>query len=221
MKNKKEDKTEKNKKADAKETKIEELQEQTEQLKQEKDEMFAKFQRVVADYDNYQKRAPKQIADSVRYEKEKIIKSLLPMLDNFEHTLAGAESAESIEDLLKGVRIVYDQACDVLKSHDVETINALGEKFDPSLHQAMMRKQDAEYEDNIVIEEFQKGYKLGGRVIRPSKVIVNKLPEEEEEKPQEEQQPEEQQQEEEKQQESQQPEEQQQPETDEQVESED
>lgn len=214
MKNKKEDKTVKNKKADAKETKIEELQEQTEQLKQEKDEMFAKFQRVVADYDNYQKRAPKQIADSVRYEKEKVIKSLLPMLDNFEHTLAGGESAESIEDLLKGVRIVYDQACDVLKSHDVETINALGEKFDPSLHQAMMRKQDAEYEDNIVIEEFQKGYKLGGRVIRPSKVIVNKLPEEEEEKPQE-QQPEEQQQEEEKQQESQQPE------TDEQVESED
>jgi len=205
MKNKKEDKTVKNKKADAKETKIEELQEQTEQLKQEKDEMFAKLQRVVADYDNYQKRAPKQIADSVRYEKEKVIKSLLPMLDNFEHTLAGGESAESIEVLLEGVRIIYDQACNVLKSHNVEIISSLGEKFDPSLHQAMMRKQDAEYEDNVVIEEFQKGYKLGDRVIRPSKVIVNKLPEDGEE---------------EKQQESQQPQEQQQ-ETDEQVESED
>ena len=189
MKNKKEDKTVKSKKADAEEAKVQELQEQIEQLRQEKDETFAKLQRVVADYDNYQKRAPKQIADSVRYEKEKIIKSILPMLDNFEHTVAGAKTVESVDDMLKGVRIVYDQACDVLKSHGVEQIKALGEKFDPNLHQAMMRKQDAEYEDNIVIEEFQKGYKLGDRIIRPSQVIVNKLPEEE--KPQEEPQEEE------------------------------
>ena len=179
MKNKKEEKTEKHKKADPEEVNTEELQAQIEQLRQEKDEMFSKFQRVAADYDNYQKRVPKQIADSVRYEKEKIIKSILPMLDSFEHTLAGAESAENFEVLLKGIRIVYNQACEILKSYDVEKIDALGEKFDPSLHQAMIRKQDAEYEDDVVIEEFQKGYKLGDRVIRPSRVIVNKLPGEE------------------------------------------
>ena len=179
MKNKKEDKAEKHKKADHEEANTEELQAQIEQLQQEKDEIFSRFQRVAADYDNYQKRVPKQIADSVRYEKEKMIKLLLPMLDNFEHTFAGAESAESVDVLLKGIRIVYDQTCEILKSYDVEKIEALGEKFDPSLHEAMMRKQDAEYEDNVVLEEFQKGYKLGDRVIRPSRVIVNKLPGEE------------------------------------------
>jgi len=179
MKNKKEEKTEKHKKADPEEVNTEELQAQIEQLQQEKDEIFAKLQRAAADYDNYQKRVPKQIADSVRYEKEKMIKSLLPMLDNFEHTLAGAESAESVEVLLKGIRIVYDQACEILKSYDVEKIDALGEKFDPALHQAMMRREDAESEPNIVVEEFQRGYKIGDRVIRPSRVVVSKLPEEE------------------------------------------
>jgi len=64
---------------------------------------------------------------------------------------------------------------DILKSHGVEQIKALGEKFDPSLHQAMMQKAHPEHEENIVLEEFQKGYKLNGRVIRPTKVIVNKL----------------------------------------------
>jgi len=64
---------------------------------------------------------------------------------------------------------------DILKSHGVEQIKALDEEFDPALHQAMMQKAEPDKEDNIVLEEFQKGYKLNGRVIRPSKVIVNKL----------------------------------------------
>jgi len=174
MKNKKEDKTEKHEKKDAEDVNVSELQDQIGKLKQEKDEMFSQLQRVVADFDNYQKRAPKQIADSVRYEKEKMIKMLLPILDNFEHTISSAELADCIEIVLKGVKIVYDQVHGVLKSYGVEIINGLGEKFDPSLHEAMMRKDDAGYEDNVVIEEFQKGYKLGDHVLRPSRVIVNK-----------------------------------------------
>ena len=148
----------------------------TESLRAEKDELFAKLQRVSADYANYQKRVPKQIADSIAYEKERIKKTLLPALDNFEHTLQNAHSAEDIDVLLKGVRIIYDQMLDILKSHNVEQIEALGEKFDPAMHQAMTQQSDPEKEENTVLEEFQKGYKLNGRVIRPSKVIVNKLP---------------------------------------------
>jgi molecular chaperone GrpE len=64
---------------------------------------------------------------------------------------------------------------DIFKSHGVEHIKAPGEKFDPSMHEAMMQKTEPEKEDNVVLEEFQKGYTLNGRVIRPSKVIVNKL----------------------------------------------
>jgi len=145
------------------------------------------YLRVSADYANYQKRAPKQIADCISYEKEKIIKSLLPVMDNFEHTLQNAKSADDIEVVIKGVQIIYDQMLDILKSHDVEQIRAIGEKFDPALHQAMMqRAEDGRQEDDI-LEEFQKGYKLNGRVIRPTKVIVNKLPQPQQEKPQPEQ----------------------------------
>ena len=151
------------------------LQETLENLQKEKDELFGKLQRVSADYTNFQKRVPKQISDTISYEKERIIKSLLPALDNFEHTLQNTHSAESSEVFVKGIKIIYDQMLDILKSHGVEQIKAPGEHFDPAMHEAMMQKTEPEKEDNVVLEEFQKGYILNGRVIRPSKVIVNKL----------------------------------------------
>jgi molecular chaperone GrpE len=153
----------------------EKLHKLIENLQKEKDELFEKLQRVSADYANYQKRAPKQIADTLAYEKELIIKSLLPALDNFEHTLQNIQSAENRDALIQGIKIIYDQMLDILKAHGVEPIKALGETFDPALHEAMMQKTEPEKENNIVLQEFQKGYKLNGRVIRPVKVIVNKL----------------------------------------------
>jgi len=171
----KEEKPEEQQHSKPKDNGLKKLRQQLNNLEKEKDELFEKLQRVSADYANFQKRVPKQITDTIAYEKEKIIKTLLPALDNFEHTLQNAHSAESIDFLVKGIQIVYDQMLDILKSHGVEQIKALGEKFDPSLHQAMMQKAQSEHEENIVLEEFQKGYKLNGRVIRPTKVIVNKL----------------------------------------------
>lgn len=156
----------------------EELSGEMRDLQGQKDELFEKLQRLSADYANFQKRVPKQIADTIAYEKEKIIKTLLPTLDNFEHTLQNADSAENVDAFVKGVQIIYDQMLDMLKSHGVEVIKALGEKFDPMVHEAMMQKAEPDTKDNVVLEEFQKGYKLNGRVIRPSKVIVNKLPSE-------------------------------------------
>ncbi len=138
--------------------------------------LLGKLQRVSADYTNFQKQIPKQIAGIVEYEKEKMIKTLLPVLDNFEHTVQNAHAAENVDIFVKGVQIIYDQMLNILKSYDVEQIKALGEKFDPALHQAMMQKTEHDKEENIVLEEFQKGYKLNNRVLRPSKVIINKLP---------------------------------------------
>ncbi|MEE9370966.1 MAG: nucleotide exchange factor GrpE [Sedimentisphaerales bacterium] len=168
----------KEKKKEAKQTKakkdeLEKLHRLIDDMQKEKDELFGKLQRVSADYANYQKRAPKQIADTICYEKEKIIKTLLPILDNFEHTLVNADSAENVDVLVKGIKIIYDQMLETLKSHGVEQTKALGEKFDPALHEAMMKKTDPEQEENIVLEEFQKGYKLNGRVIRPTKAIIS------------------------------------------------
>lgn len=172
---------EKPKQVKQKEKGSEELSGEMRDLQGQKDELFEKLQRLSADYANFQKRVPKQIADTIAYEKEKIIKTLLPTLDNFEHTLQNADSAEDVDAFVKGVQIIYDQMLDILKSHGVERIIALGEKFNPALHEAIMQKTDPAGQDNIVLEEFQKGYKLNGRVIRPTKVIVNKLPSEKQE----------------------------------------
>jgi len=176
MKHKRKEESDEQKELELKNSELEELRQQLNDLQKEKDELFAKLQRVSADYANFQKRAPRQISDTIAYEKENIIKTFLPVLDNFEHTLQNEQSAENTEAFVKGVRIIYDQMLDILKSHGIEQIKSLGEKFDPALHEAMLQKTEHEEQDNIVLEEFQKGYKLNGRVIRPSKVIVNKLP---------------------------------------------
>ncbi len=185
MRNKKKEKPKNEDSQKAKECELEEPRETIETLRSEKDELFRQLQRISADYANYQKRVPKQIADSIGYEKERVIKTLLPVLDNFEHTLQNAHSADDIDVLIKGIRIVYDQLLDVLKSHNVEQIEAQGEKFDPALHQAMTQRAEPDEQENTVLEEFQKGYRLNGRVIRPSKVIVNKLATEQKELQQE------------------------------------
>ena len=153
-----------------------ELLEKIEALQKEKDETFEKLQRISADYANFQKRVPRQISDSINYEKERIIKSLLPVLDNFEHTIQNSKKSDNVEALAKGVQIVYDQMIDILKSHGVEQLITVDQHFDPSMHEAMIMQNNPEKENNTVLEEYQKGYKLNERVIRPSKVVVNKLP---------------------------------------------
>jgi molecular chaperone GrpE len=171
------------KNASGKSKEIVKLEKKIEDLTQENAETFAKLQRISADYANFQKRAPKQVADSVAYQKIGIIKSLLPSIDNFEHALNGAKTADSIDSLIEGIQLVFDHMIDALKAHGVERMSSLGEQFDPSRHEAMMRRCEEDKPENEVVEEFQSGYKVGDQVIRPCKVIVNKLPEQEQPEP--------------------------------------
>ena len=170
----KNDKSKPGKKADKDVAKAhEQLQADFDVLQAEKLELFETLQRVSADYANFQKRIPKQISDSVSYEKERLLKSLLPVLDNFEHTINSDQSGD-IDAVMKGIKIVHDQMLDTFKSHGVEKILAESQIFDPSQHEAMLQRTEEDKENNLILEEFQKGYTLNGRVIRPSKVIVNK-----------------------------------------------
>jgi len=156
---------------------IKELEQQIEQLNTEKQELLEKLQRLSADYINYQKRVPRQIADTVTYEKKKILRSLLPSLDNFEHALAGAAAAEgpqSLENILKGIQLVFDHILDALKSLGVEKVTSVGQPFDPARHEAMMQRSEPNKEDGVVLEEYQSCYLLDKEVLRPAKVIVNK-----------------------------------------------
>jgi molecular chaperone GrpE len=153
----------------------EKLRQELESIRKEKDETFARLQRVYADYANFQKRVPKQISDSVNYERERILKSLLPVLDNFERTLKAEASQQNLDAFVKGVVIIRDQMLGVLKTHGVEPIQAVGEKFDPERHEAMLRKNEPDQPDNIVLEEYQTGFRLDDRILRPSRVAVNKI----------------------------------------------
>lgn len=153
---------------------IDRLQEQLEKLQAEKDEIFARLQRVSADYINYQKRSAKQITESIDYEKELIIKSLLPVLDNFEHTLNAAENNADVEGLRKGVKIIYEQILSILKNYGIEQVSSVGKPFDPAYHQAVMQEIAEDKEDGIILKELVKCYKIGDKVLRPGRVVVNK-----------------------------------------------
>jgi len=167
-----------------KKDKLHKFHEQVDKLRAEKDELFAKLQRLSADYMNYQKRSARQISESIAYEKEMIIKSFLPILDSFEHTLSGAENMGDMESFRKGVKIIYDQMLSILKNHGVEQIGSVGQKFDPSCHQAMMQETDADKEDGIILKELVKGYRIGEKILRPGKVVVSKKPAGQEDLPQ-------------------------------------
>ncbi|MGE5293911.1 MAG: nucleotide exchange factor GrpE [Solirubrobacterales bacterium] len=155
--------------------KLQALQQELDGVRKEKDETFARLQRVYADFSNFQKRVPKQITDAVAYERERLLKSLLPLLDNFERTLKAEGSTQNVEALIKGVEIIRDQMLGVLKTHGVEPIQAVGEKFDPERHEAMLRKSEPSQPDDVVLEEYQRGFKLDDRILRPSRVAVNKV----------------------------------------------
>ena len=156
-----------------------ELELRIEQIESENQELLDKLQRLSADYANYQKRVPRQVADSVLYEKKNIVRSLLPSLDNFEHALAAAASAqgpEALENVIKGIRLIFEHLLDALKALGVEKVASQGQPFDPARHEAMMQRSEPDKENGIVLEEYQSCYLLAGDVLRPAKVIVNKRP---------------------------------------------
>ena len=158
--------------------KIESLGKKIDELSAEKQDLFEQLQRVSADYANFQKRTPKQIADSVAYEKKAVIRSILPSIDNLEHALSHASTAsgeETLDNLIKGIQLVFDHMLDALKTHGVKRMDALDQPFDPNLHEAMMRQSNPDKNDDTVLEVYQAGYMMGEQVLRPSKVIVNKI----------------------------------------------
>jgi len=154
---------------------MDKLRQELENARKEKDEQFARLQRVSADFANFQKRVPKQISDTVAYERERLLMALLPVLDSFERTLKAEASDQNLQVFVKGVEIIRDQMLGILKLQGVEPIRAVGERFDPQKHEAMLRKNERDQPDDIVLEEYQTGYRLDDRILRPSRVAVNKI----------------------------------------------
>ena len=150
-------------------------EEKIQQLEAELTSMTDKYHRICAEYDNLQKRVPKQIQDGINYQKESVLKSMLTSMDNFEHTLTAADENHDADKIVEGIKLVYKGFLDALKSHGVEQMNSLGEEFDPVKHQAMMQQSDDAKDDNTILVDYQKGYMIGEKVLRAAMVIVNKI----------------------------------------------
>ena len=143
----------------------------------ELEELKQRFQRLAADYQNYQKRSSRHVAEAGQFARENMVKSLLPVLDNFEHVLEKGGAAPDIVGLLQGIQIVYDHLLDVLEGVGMHRIQiAMGCSFDPAQHEAMMHEETDQVSANGVIRELARGYIMNERTLRPAKVSVAKPP---------------------------------------------
>ncbi|WP_213144804.1 nucleotide exchange factor GrpE [Neobacillus citreus] len=153
-----------------------EAEAQLQEIQMLKDKLEAaenRYLRLQADFDNFKRRTRLDQEAGEKYRAQKLVTDLLPVLDNFGRALEIEADNEQTKSVLQGMDMVYRSLIDALKKEGVEPIEAVGKEFDPHQHHAVMQGDDAAYGSNIVIEEFQKGYLLKDRVIRPSMVKVN------------------------------------------------
>jgi molecular chaperone GrpE len=146
------------------------LQEKDKELKDTLDRLL----RVRADFDNYQKRAKKERQEFEKFASEGLIKNLLHVMDNLERAINSANETGDVAPLVKGIEMTIKQFKDTLKNAGLKEIASVGETFDPSKHEAIKLITEHEEAENKIVEEYEKGYLLHERVIRPSKVGVAK-----------------------------------------------
>ncbi|MED5050897.1 nucleotide exchange factor GrpE [Anoxybacillus rupiensis] len=147
--------------------------EQIAELQHKLQELENRYLRLHADFDNFRRRTRLEFEAAEKYRAQNLVTDLLPVLDNFERALKIQTEDETAKSILQGMEMVYRSLIDALKKEGVEVIESIGKPFDPHLHQAVMQAEDSGYEPNTVVEEFQKGYKLKDRVIRPAMVKVS------------------------------------------------
>lgn len=178
--NKKEKDTEKKpkQKAQAKEetSKANETEEKEEDIKkeekdpvqQELDDTKDRLLRLTAEYSNYKRRSEKEKQDAYVYAKSDTIKALLPVIDNLERALAN--ETKDYDALKKGVKMTFDNLTAILETLGVEVFGEPGDIFDPNLHNAVMHVEDEEHKNGEIVDVFQKGYKIGDKIVRPAMV---------------------------------------------------
>jgi molecular chaperone GrpE len=133
-----------------------------------------KMMRLAADFDNYKKRNAKEYENIRKYAAENIIKELIPIVDNFERAIESATESKDFNSFIEGVKLILNQMLNLLDKEGVTRIKAVGEVFDPNVHEAVMHIASDEYPENVIIQELQKGYILRDKLVRPSMVAVSK-----------------------------------------------
>jgi len=136
------------------------------------EEYYNRLIRLQADFENFRRRTRQEKEDLWKYAAEQLVVALLPVLDNFERALEAG--GKSVEDFKAGIEMIYRQFQDVLRAEGLSPIPAVGERFDPARHEAVMREESVDYPENVVLAELRRGYCLKDKVIRPVLVKVAK-----------------------------------------------
>jgi molecular chaperone GrpE len=142
-------------------------------LQAERDELFDRLQRLAAEFDNFRKRAAREQGEVLKRANERLVKELLPVLDDLGRALDAAEEHQEVQ-LEEGVRLVQRSLASLLEREGLAEIETDG-KFDPHVHEALLT-QPSELEEGSILEVIQKGYRLGDRVLQPARVVVAAAP---------------------------------------------
>lgn len=143
-------------------------------LKEEMESWKEKYLRLAAEFDNFKKRKERESGEFLNLATAGLIKKILPIADDLERSLESARNDQDFDALVQGLELVQKTLVKVLEDEGVTTIPAVGEEFNPEFHDALMIMEKDDIPSNTVIDEHEKGYMLGDRVLRPAKVIVSK-----------------------------------------------
>jgi molecular chaperone GrpE len=146
----------------------EQLQRLQDELNGTRDQLL----RTMADFQNFRTRQTQKADQDRRFATENFVTALLPVLDNFERTIAHVDQGATVEQVLTGIKAVERQLRSALESQNVKRIESVGQPFDPTYHEAISMEETSEYEPNTVTFEFEAGYRMGDKVIRPARVKV-------------------------------------------------
>lgn len=149
------------------------LEDEMKALQEEVDKWKNDYYKVFADMENLKRRMQNEHANNLKFMMQGFIEQMLPIVDNFERSLAIENPSEEVANFLKGYEMIYKQIMTLLENQGVKVIEAEGKEFDPNFHQAVMTVSDENFKPGMVVEELQKGYMLKDRVIRASLVKVS------------------------------------------------
>ncbi|MEI9475823.1 MAG: nucleotide exchange factor GrpE [Deltaproteobacteria bacterium] len=159
---------------DGEKEEIEELRKKLEEKEKEAQENLDRLLRMAADLDNYKKRAAREKEEWIRFANEDLLKAVLPFADNLERAVNHSEKTKDIQSLVEGVKLTIQQLLQALNKFGVSRFESVGKPFDPAVHEAMLVVETDREKPHHVIQEFQKGYLLNDRLLRPATVSVSK-----------------------------------------------
>ncbi len=152
--------------------KVARLEEELRVEREKSSEYLKRLKYLQADFENYRKRVEREVSEMVRADSDRLITSLLPVLDEFEFALVSENDFEDEEGIIEGVKITLRKMYKILGDYGLSAIKVVGERFDPEMHEAVSMVTVDEGEEGFIVEEIRRGFMLRGKVIRPSMVKI-------------------------------------------------